>query len=167
MTNKNNNTEQRGRVSERQPERDDFDPNKYLGIGAKLDVSHYISAYPDLLADKALRWVNDIDGRVESFISRGWQPVSLPRKPSGKYNPNKNSEPEKQIDTLVSVPVGNNMDAILMCKPKEDYKNQEQRALHMRAEQKMQALGQAPTGARDSGVDMNRSDIRMRIGDEN
>ena len=144
------------------------DLRQFMGRGGKLDCSHLVEQYPDQLKGKVLYLANNENGRIQQMERNGWEVVQLKGFASSKnvWTPSKTGESERQESSVVSFPVGGGIEALLMCKPKEDYINQEQAAFHERARQTDAAIlgGEAPSSAREAGVETYNAGSTMRIG---
>ena len=171
-----NKSESRGREATREPiegsTKEDYNP---FEAGGKLDCTHLIKNNPDLLGGKVLRWVNNEGGRIQQKLSQGWEVVNVPNHSvAGIWSPSKKDETKKAKteSTVVTIPVGRGktieaMDAVLMCKPKEDFASQDRAHIHKKTAATMAAIdgGEVAGSAREAGIQTyNTNSSKIRTG---
>ena len=143
--------------------------------GGKLDCTHLIKNNHDLLGDKVLRWVNNEGGRIQQKLSQGWEVVNVPNHSvAGVWSPSKkdDSKKTKTESSVVMIPVGRGktieaMDAVLMCKPKEDFASQDRKHVHDKTAATMAAIsgGEVAGTAREAGIQTyNTGSSKIRTG---
>lgn len=167
-------SDSRGREATRAPiDGSTKETQNFFERRGKLDCTHLIKNNPDLLGGKMLRWVNNEGGRVQQKMADGWEVVSVPNHSvAGVWSPTKKGKNNKAKteSSVVSIPVGRgkdvqSLDAILMCKPKEDFVAQERKFLHDKVAETTRAIsGGEASGAREAGIQTYNGGSNIRTG---
>jgi len=162
---RNENEALRGRPSDRTQIGEDTESvkrqRKKVGRHSKLDCTHLINQYPDILGGKALRWVNDEDGAVQHMEQLDWQVVELVGLRSvsdRRFNNAEKNESQSQIASPVIIPAGRGKNhdhifMVLMMKDMDLYKQDEveEQRLNMKAQEQSYLAGKIQASGQDNG----------------